>query len=84
MSQGTEEKILHLAADRFARAVIAGIQASPKEGLTLRDYFAAHLAHGQIESNRYGKDDYEESLREIARNAYKIADAMLAEREKPT
>lgn len=45
-------------------------------GMSLRDYFAARLAHGQISS---GHPDV--SYEEIARNAYGIADAMLKVRE---
>lgn len=49
------------------------------KGMTLRDYFAAHLAHGQIGS---GQDLKPISWQVIAENAYGIADAMLKEREK--
>ncbi len=49
-------------------------------GMTLRDYFAAHLAHGQLGSS--AQNTLHISYEEVARNAYGIADAMLAERAK--
>ncbi len=44
------------------------------KGMTLRDYFAAQAMHGMA------KDDV--SIKAIARVAYEISDAMLAERVK--
>ena len=49
-------------------------------GMTLRDFFAAHLAHGQLGSA--SQNTLQISYEEVARNAYGIADAMLAERIK--
>lgn len=49
-------------------------------GMTLRDYFAA-VALSTMRFDDYS-DDY--SDREIARQAYGLADAMLAERSKVT
>ena len=45
--------------------------------MNLRDYFAAKAMQGLIE--HYGQSDGKEPL---ARQAYEIADAMLAERAK--
>ena len=45
-------------------------------GMTLRDYFAAAALHGLIVSTSY------ETTRDCANDAYRIADAMLAERAK--
>lgn len=45
--------------------------------MTLRDYFA-----GQAISGIMTDDDWDENI--VARSAYAIADAMLAEREKTT
>ena len=44
--------------------------------MTLRDYFAAKAMHALITGNTYRNCD------EIAGDAYRMADAMLAEREK--
>jgi hypothetical protein len=52
-------------------------------GMTLRDYFAAKAMQSLIDSNRYsgviGVNCYEHTLSSLA---YKMADAMLAERNK--
>ncbi len=48
-------------------------------GMTLRDYFAGQvLPHLHIE----GPETAEQKLKSIAEMAYRIADAMLAERKK--
>ena len=53
-----------------------------KEGMTLRDYFAAKAMQGMMTSARYtgiiGVNNYEHS---IANQAYQMADAMLKARE---
>lgn len=46
-------------------------------GMSLRDYFAAAALQGAIANGRKGADPTD-----IARGAYIVADAMLAEREK--
>jgi hypothetical protein len=48
------------------------------EGMTLRDYFAAKAMQGMLEMAEY-RDLTSEGY---ARGAYRVADAMLAEREK--
>ncbi len=48
------------------------------KGMSLRDYFAAQLAHGMIST---GVDTRIISLLQIAKNAYDLADAMLAQRD---
>lgn len=60
------------------------------EGMTLRDHFAglamqgyiAYMGCGPDRVDQIGADDNEPNKTVIARCAYKIADAMLAEREK--
>lgn len=47
------------------------------EGMTLRDYFAAKAMQGLLASTKTN------SAQVIAKDAYIIADAMLAERNKP-
>jgi len=47
-------------------------------GMTLRDYFAAKAMQGMLEMAEYRDLTSEE----YARGAYRVADAMLAEREK--
>jgi len=47
-------------------------------GMTLRDYFAAKAMQGIIQMP-IGEPDYDEIS--VAHNAYKMADAMLKERE---
>jgi len=55
-------------------------------GMSLRDYFAAAALQGWLGS--YGPEsphpavDGERQLRKVAAQAYEMADAMLAEREK--
>lgn len=50
------------------------------EGMTLRDYFAAKALNGMLDDCRWGT--LEDSAEMAARVAYKLADAMLAERAK--
>lgn len=50
------------------------------EGATLRDYFAAKAMQGAL-SNSYVAERYQMKTWEIAKEAYELADAMLAERE---
>ena len=51
----------------------------PNEGMTLRDYFAAKALQALIFAiNTYELDDY----KCVANDAYQMADAMLAERER--
>lgn len=47
-------------------------------GLTLRDYFAAKWMQGWMANPELDDDDWDV----VAANAYKMADAMLKEREK--
>lgn len=47
-----------------------------QEGMTLRDYFAGQAASGM------GADTDCQSWEEVAERAYKIADAMIKERDK--
>lgn len=47
---------------------------SPQWGMSLRDYFAAKAMQGLLTNFKYDEYGY-------ARSAYKIADAMLKERE---
>ena len=46
----------------------------PREGMTLRDYFAAKAMQGLLANPEFYEDE--------VGYAYKIADAMLAERER--
>ncbi len=46
------------------------------DGMTLRDYFAAQALSGLIQYVGY------ESIANVVEHSYKIADAMIAEREK--
>lgn len=48
-----------------------------KGGMTLRDYFAGRSLHGLVQ--HWGNT----TTPELARRAYELADAMLAERAKP-
>ena len=58
-----------------------GSQYSHEEGMTLRDYFAAKAMQGIISgSHENGEVHYMEEI--TAESAYKMADAMLVEREK--
>ena len=56
-----------------------GSQYSYEEGMSLRDYFAAKAMQALINSFEYrDADDYEF----LSHYSYKMADAMLVEREK--
>lgn len=55
-------------------------------GLTVRDYFAAAVLQGQqantVGIQKFGEQKGDEFIAQLAKQAYRIADAMLAEREK--
>ena len=53
----------------------------PHEGMTLRDYFAAKAMHGFITNFDTRRSDIID-VPELARSAYYVADAMIAERNK--
>lgn len=71
-------------------------QWAPEGGMTLRDYFAAHFASAQATATSAdrdfirpdfiypnpGEDGRQTVAERIARVAYELADAMLAERAK--
>ncbi len=59
-----------------------GEYRKPYEGMTLRDYFAAKAMQGMLSANgdENGFLEYEEKT--VAKNAYKLADAMLKAREE--
>ena len=57
---------------------INGIPLAP--GMYLRDYFAAKAMQSMVRLN--GMDSIEYHQRGVASQAYKMADAMLAERKK--
>lgn len=48
----------------------------PEDGMTLRDYFAANYIIGKNASNDH-------FIKQTAKNAYKLADAMLEARNQP-
>lgn len=54
------------------------------EGMTLRDAFAKEAMHGAMAGHisHYGHDGYGWPLKEMARYAYEMADAMLEARQK--
>ena len=56
-------------------------KAYKMHGMTLRDYFAAKALQGMIVANgdSNGYLEYEEEM--VAKNAYKLADAMLEARK---
>lgn len=49
-------------------------------GATLRDYFAVKAMQGMVSSSAYESGDWEQGS--IAEQAYQMADAMIAERNK--
>jgi len=51
------------------------------EGMDLRDYFAIKILQGEISSAGLTYRDYEGDDRITAKRAYKLADAMMKERE---
>ncbi len=51
-----------------------------REGMTLRDYFAAKAMHAWVSKQYFILD--EKNFPYMAKGAYQIADAMLVEREK--
>lgn len=65
------------------QAFLHGVLAPSNSGMTLRDYLAAAAMTGLARSYATGEvDDYLPQF--VAQDAYKLADAMLAEREKGT
>jgi len=58
----------------------AGVSHITEQGMTLRDYFAAKALTGILSANgdANGYLEYEENM--VAKNAYKLADAMLKAR----
>ena len=54
---------------------------SPHTGMSLRDYFAAAVLRGSYARYGHGSND-STALKLVASEAYQVADAMLAEREK--
>jgi len=52
---------------------------SDADGMTLRDYFAAKAMQGILAGLPEGSDP---DVRDLARDSYKVADAMLKIREK--
>jgi hypothetical protein len=55
-----------------------GAFASPENGMTLRDFFAAKAMQGILTEDR----SLELNFIEIASDSYRLADAMIQEREK--
>lgn len=70
----------------FPQYVINNGGAYVEGGMTLRDYFAAKAMQGMFanpdDSHENYNLSYDEYVKEIARCAYKMADAMLTAREK--
>jgi len=55
---------------------------NPKSaGMTLRDYFAAKAMQGMLSANGDANGFLEYEEKTVAKNAYKLADAMLKARE---
>lgn len=52
--------------------------------LTVRDVFAMHALTGMLADERYGRSNGETFGQKISRNAYELADAMIAQRQKAT
>ncbi len=52
------------------------------KGMTLRDYFAAHVLSVLPEQTAYNMEPNETKSAFVARKAYEFADAMLKERSK--
>lgn len=61
-------------------------QETNSQGMTMRDYFAAKALQGMFANPADGHENYDlsydEYVKEIARCAYKMADAMLKAREQ--
>ena len=51
-------------------------------GMTLRDYFAAKAMHSYIGFLTHAEVHISQHYKEMAEEAYRIADAMIAERDK--
>ncbi len=63
------------------------LSVMPKEGMTLRDYFAAQILPAIYTGERLAREgsglfQYYDWRAELAKDAYLLADAMLAERAK--
>lgn len=61
-----------------------GVFDNAHDGMTLRDYFAARALTGAVHlaALSFGQDESEPDDDGIARYAYRLADAMLAERDR--
>lgn len=62
-------EVFYLGGDRFKEQAFSG--------MTLRDYFAAMAMQGILSDH-----NYDHPAKKLAELAYKVADAMLEEREK--
>ena len=60
----------------------SGHECQPQSGMTLRDYFASKALCGMLSDQRDGSYVNTREPEQIAATAYKLADAMLAERAK--
>jgi hypothetical protein len=65
----------------FPREQGTGDHYEREAGMSLRDYFAAQFSGAMI-AEPYGPPEKKDWAVDIARQAYELADAMLAEREK--
>jgi hypothetical protein len=63
-------------SDKFEDEVQAAFPDRYRDGMTLRDYFAAQAMQGMM------VDVYEPNCDYIAKTAYKMADAMMNAREE--
>jgi len=59
-----------------------GGHAAAFQGMTLRDYFAAHVAVGMMSEYWNGNHLQDPTFVDIAQQAYALADAMLKAREQ--
>lgn len=53
-----------------------------KEGMSLRDYIASKAMQGMMSDPNWGSPERSPYIEALARQAYMVADAMIAEREK--
>jgi len=54
----------------------------PQDGMTLRDYFAAAAISGLVNCEPVAdENDTDAPARQLAKDAYRVADAMLKERD---
>ena len=71
-----------MSESAFPWSVDDGQKIVGNKGMTMRDYFAAKAMQGMLSANGDANGFLEYEEKTVAKNAYKLADAMLKAREQ--